>query len=249
MFGVQARLLALSLLALADADSTGVAEVNIVFPRNGTYGLMPLMPVYLVYPSEGPYNGSFSTLDINRLTANETTQFLYKAIPNILNVEWKWGFSWRLRTVNCSTSDIGTAYDDEHTVEDYDGFHRRAQLDFQSFQFTTTKGGRQPNLTTITTDNNCGNTQGVAFDVKQYLNVPSALTGDGLAMCALLASPAPTPSPCRASVVLSAASSISARLTQAECYAVTPAVSCLPKKDAAALLNPGIPGVLLVGLA
>ncbi|CAG8890308.1 unnamed protein product [Penicillium egyptiacum] len=267
MFCVQACLLALGLLALAGADSTGTTEVDIVFPRNDTYELMPLMPVvfavqnpaavqhlyttleYLVWPEEGPYNGSFNELRIDMVTPNETTQFLSEGIPNLLNTEGKWGFSWRLRSTNCSTSDDGTAYNDDHMTEDYDGFHRRTSWSYQYFRFTTAKGGRQPNLTAITTGEDCGKTQGIAFDVKQNLEVPFALTGNGPSSCALLASPAPTPSPCRASVVPSIASSISARITQAECYAATPAVSCPPKKDGAAVNSPGIQAALLAGPA
>jgi len=258
MFSFKSRLLGLALLTtLARANTTSSAEVDVVFPRNDTFEPMPLMPVvfavqnpaaieqlyptldYMVAPLDAPNEGSFERLRIRYLPPNETTAFLYKGIPSQFNTERVWKFSWQLRWVNCSTSENGTAYDDDDTLNDFHGFHRRTYWPLQSFIFTTRKGGLQPNLTTITTGDDCGKTQALRFDVKEYLPVPAKLSGDGVTSCALLASPAPTPSPCKASIESEAASGISSSLTSTECRSATPAVSCPPKDDGAAALGAG----------
>ncbi|KAA8652653.1 uncharacterized protein ATNIH1004_001558 [Aspergillus tanneri] len=100
---------------------------------------------------------------------------------------------------NCSTSENGTDYDNNLTDEDEDGFHRQGYEPYRRVVFTTIKGSRQANLTTLT--------------------VPAvgSLSGDGVMKCALLTSPAPAPNPCKSSVAPEAASSISSSLTRAEC--------------------------------
>ncbi|KAA8646333.1 hypothetical protein EYZ11_013272 [Aspergillus tanneri] len=263
MFNFKAHLVALSLVvALGTADPTGLGfgEVDVVFPRNDTFELMPLMPIVFavqnpaaigqVYPTLEYMVSSLDTpsedkihwaqLPIRRLPANETTTtFLHDGLANRLNTENMWEFAWTMRWTNCSTSDNGTAFDDDHGLDDQDGFHRRTSSPYQSFIFTTAKGGRQPNLTAISIGDDCGRTQALAFNVTQTLKVPTGpLRGDGVSSCALLASPAPTPRPCKVSVAPEAASSISSTLTHAECYAATPAVSCPPKSDGAAVHGP-----------
>ncbi|KAJ6445148.1 Lysine--tRNA ligase [Purpureocillium lavendulum] len=253
MFTYMACLVAISLLlGLAAADATGNAEVDVVFPRNDTFEPMPLMPVvfaiqnpaavrqlypslhYMVAPLGQPNRRKFESLDIRNLPVNETTAFLYRGVPNLLDTEGMWEFSWELRWINCSTSDNGTDFDGDDTVEDLNGFHRRTYSPLQTVFFTTRQGGTQPNLTAISTGDTCDETQALGFNVRQYLQVPDALSNDGVTSCALLASPAPTPRPCEATLGPDAASSISASITSRECVVATPAVSCPPKDDAAA---------------
>ena len=121
---------------LVTADPTGTAEVNIVFPRNNIFEPMPLMPVvfavqncvpiellyssleYLVSLLNGSTNASFEWVGIRELPANETMAFLYKGLANLLNIEGMWEFSWRRRWAICSTSDKGTAFNGDSTLED-----------------------------------------------------------------------------------------------------------------------------------
>ncbi|KAF4772359.1 hypothetical protein HAV15_004795 [Penicillium sp. str.  len=267
MFDLKARLLALSLVftlvtAGSMGSSFGLGEVDVVFPRNDTFEPMPLMPIVFavqnnaalekLYPTlryrvsllHQPSNATFSSftrLPIEDLPANQTTQFLYNGVANLVNIEDTWKFEWNLGWTNCSTSDNGTDYDNEHGSSDQNGFHRRGYEPHGSIIFTTSKEGRQPNLTTLTTGDDCGKAQALAFNVTQTLKVPSWFqSGDYLRSCALLASPAPTPRPCRASVVPEAASSISASLTRAECFAATPAVNCPAKTNGAATNSLGV---------
>ncbi|KAJ5780615.1 hypothetical protein N7457_005775 [Penicillium paradoxum] len=264
MFSFKAYLLALSLvvnLATVNATGLGLAEIDLVFPRNDTYEPMPLMPIVfavrnnpafqqispsmayrvgLLHRGKGE-NSTFlplQSLSTDQLVDNKTeTQFVFFGIANQFDTENTWEFGWSMGWSNCSTSDNGTDYDNAHTRNDADGFHKRYYEAYQSIIFTTERGGRQANLTTLTTDEDCGKTPGLAFDVLQTLTIPTETfpgrSYERAPKCALLASPAPTPSPCIASMAAEAASSISSILTSHECTAATPAVSCPPKIDGA----------------
>lgn len=264
MFSSKACLLALSLvvnLATVNATGLGLAEIDLVFPRNDTFEPMQLMPIVFAVKNNPAFQqispsmtyrvgllhrgkGKNSTflplqpLSTDNLVDNKTeTQFVHFGIANQFNTENTWEFGWSMSWSNCSTSDNGTDYDNAHTRNDVDGFHERSYDVYQSIIFTTKKGGRQANLTTLTTDEDCGKTPAFAFDVIQTLTIPTETfpgqSDDGAPKCALLASPAPIPSPCKASVAPEAASSISSSLISHECTAATPAVSCPPKTDGA----------------
>lgn len=244
----------LSGTALA-ASSTGSAEVDLVFPRNVTYKPMPLMPVVfavkkpdllnLVYPSlhyiltkVGDANATteYHELHIRRLagTGNDT-DYLYEGVANLVSVEAQWKLQWDLRWVNCSTDANGTDYASDDTPEDYRGFHRRTQWPHHSLVFSTDNSGRQPDLgASAEKDAGCDNSQGFAFDIIDNLDVPEkpSLDADGVTLCALLASPAPTPTPCKASIDPEHISSIEAKITHAECGSATPAVTCPADKSA-----------------
>jgi hypothetical protein len=169
---------------------------------------------------------------MDHLVDNKTeTQFMYFGIANQFNTENTWEFGWSMSWSNCSTSDNGTDYDNAHTRNDVDGFHERYYDVYQSIIFTTKKGGRQANLTTLTTDEDCGKAPAFAFDMIQTLTTPTGQSDEGAPKYALLTSPTPTPSPYKASVAPEAASSISSSLTSHKCTAATPTISCPPKTD------------------
>lgn len=265
MFNFKACLLALSLVAslvMADPEGLGLglAEVDLVFPRNDTFEPMPLMPLVFaiqnyaafkkLYASieyrlellHRPQNATFipfRSFSFEDLPTNESTVFLRHGFPNLVNTENTWKLQWKARWTNCSTSDDGTAFDDDHGIEDWHGFHTRTYEPYQNLIFTTREGGRQPNLTTLTTGDDCDKTQAFTFNVTKTLRLPLALEGWGPSSCALLASPPPTPRPCKASVPPKAASSISSTLTHIECFASTPAVSCPTKTGGATVHGPG----------
>ncbi|KAJ5852587.1 uncharacterized protein N7529_011972 [Penicillium soppii] len=264
MFSFKACLLALSLevnLAAVNATELGLAEIDLVFPRNDTFEPMQLMPIVFAVKNNPAFQqispsmsyragllhrgkGKNSTflhlqpISTDDLVDNKTeTQFVHFGIANQFNTENIWKFGPSMSWSNCSTSDNGADYDNVHTRNDVVGFHERYYDVYQSITFTTRQRGRQANLTTLTTDEGCGKTPAFAFDVIQTLTIPTEFfpgqSDEGAPKCALLASPAPTPSPCKASVAPEAASSISSSLISHECTAATPAVSCPPKTDGA----------------
>lgn len=252
MFDMKTRLLAFSLmvsLGIAETTGLGLAEVDLIFPRNGTFGPMTLTPIvfaiqnpaaidrlypyitYGLWPVDLPPGNQ--TLNNNLVqqhlpnTTNKTDSmaFLEASIANTLNTENDWEFVWRMDWTNCSTSANETTSDGEPKV------NLNNPWAGQSVRFTTKKGASQPNLTALTAEEKCGDASALAFNITKTLEAQSGYyEGE---KCAVLASPAPTPTPCKVSVAPVAASSISSTLIAAQCAAPTPDISCPPKKGAA----------------
>ncbi|KAJ5131497.1 uncharacterized protein N7515_007536 [Penicillium bovifimosum] len=259
MFNIKAQLLALGLmasLAAANTHDLGFGEVDLIFPRNGTFEPMVLMPVifafqnprvidglypylrYGVWPADLP-NGNHSMaayIDDGEFHLNTTDEVLYltSSIPSTLhpedlNTENEWEFVWGLEWTNCPTPAKGTTSGFDPMVNLYD------QSDSHSIRFATKKGAGQPNLTALTADDKCDDISATAFNVTKILIAQSGShQGD---KCAELETPAPTPSPCKVSIAPSAASSIAAAITAAQCDGIDPVVSCPPKNGGAAVTD------------
>ncbi|KAJ6049646.1 hypothetical protein N7444_006362 [Penicillium canescens] len=149
MFSFKACLLALSVvvnLATVNATGLGLAEIDLVFPRNDTFEPMPLMPIVFAVKNNPAFQQispsmTYKPLSTDDLVDNKTeTQFVYFGIANHFNTENTWEFGWSMSWSNCSTSDNGTDYDNAHTRNDVDGFHERYYDVYQSIIFTTKKG-------------------------------------------------------------------------------------------------------------
>ena len=242
MFDIKKQVLAFSLVAslgIAETTGLGFAEVDLVFPRNGTFGPMTLTPiVFAIQNSAGidrlyPYI-TYGLWPVDLPPGNQTLDsflvqhhlpniaFLEGSIANTLNTENDWEFVWRMDWTNCSTSANETTSDGEPKV------NLNNPWAGQSVRFSTKKGANQPNLTALTADDKCGDASALTFNVAKTLEAQSGYyKGE---KCAVLASPAPTPTPCKVSVAPAAASSISSTLTAAQCAVPTPGISCPPKK-------------------
>ncbi|CAI7670869.1 unnamed protein product [Penicillium crustosum] len=211
-------------------------------------------PRYGVWPADLPKGNQTMAayIDHDALNLNMTDSVLYlkSSIPSTLHpesldTENEWEFVWGLEWTNCSTAANGTTSNGKPKVN-YNG-----PSDSHSIRFTTKKGAGQPNLTALTADDKCDDISAMAFDVTKTLTAQSGyLQGD---KCAVLETPAPTPSPCKVSIVPSAASSIAAAITAAKCNGIDPIVSCPAKNGGAAITDMAsslkwwTPGVLIVG--
>ncbi|KGO70455.1 hypothetical protein PITC_014650 [Penicillium italicum] len=275
MFNIKAQILALGLMASLGAANThdlGFGEIDLIFPRNGTFEPMVLMPVifafqnpkvidglypylrYGVWPADLPRGNQTMAafIDDGELDLNATYPVLYlkgsipsTLHPESLNTENEWEFVWGLEWTNCSTPANGATSDDKPEV------NLNGPSDSHSIRFTTKKGAGQPNLTALTADDKCDDISAMAFNVTKTLIAQAGyLQGD---KCAVLESPAPTPSPCKVSIVPSAASSIAASITAAQCKGIDPVVSCPAKHGGAAITDMAsslkwwTTGVLIVG--
>ncbi|KAM3502673.1 hypothetical protein MY11210_008997 [Beauveria gryllotalpidicola] len=237
----------LSLLSIAVAArtagtaTTGNAEVDVIFPRNDTFALTPLLPVVFAVQNPAvaqqlnlrlhyrviPYGHSNTTTEYERLRlddalpSNDTTFYVHDFVAGTFDRQGTWEFFWQLRWNNCTA----VAKDDNGTR-----FARDAEEPVRSFVFTTRKGGSKPDLVALSSGEQCGNTQAIAFEVQDVLNVPPPppppQNAGSLTSCAHVAVPAPTPTPCSAAVPSEAAQSISSRITEAACLAASPGVSC-----------------------
>ncbi|KAJ6127685.1 hypothetical protein N7471_008902 [Penicillium samsonianum] len=259
MFNIKAQLLALGLMVSLGAANThdlGFGEIDLIFPRNGTFEPMVLMPVifafqnpkvidglypylrYGVWPADLPRGNQTMAayIDDGELDLNTTdpVSYLKGSIPSTLhpeslNTENEWEFVWGLEWTNCSTPANGTTSDGKPEV------NLNGPSDSHSIRFTTKKGAGQPNLTALTADDKCDDISAMAFNVTKTLIAQSGdLQGD---KCAVLETPAPTPSPCKVSIVPSVASSIAASITAAQCKGIDPIVSCPAKNGGAAITD------------
>ncbi|KAJ5555342.1 hypothetical protein N7461_003812 [Penicillium sp. DV-2018c] len=276
LISIKACAIALSLMvspARADEDRLGLGEVDLIFPRNGTFAPMTITPIVFGIQNPAVIDGLYPTLkyglwpadtppaNLTDLTwlaeehlPNKTgpVSFLIDGIANTLNTENEWLFAWRLRWTNCSTADNGTTFEHRHGLVETGDFSWEPFEVAQSLYFTTKKGATQPNLTTLTAEDKCNDAQALAFHVTKTLKAPpSQLEGQ---QCAVLNTPLPTPVPCKASIAPAAASSISSSLTAGYCTYPTQAVISCPAEKGAASINEAtyclrwwFAGVLLVG--
>ncbi|KAJ5254295.1 hypothetical protein N7524_011475 [Penicillium chrysogenum] len=255
----KARLLALSLLASLGAANThdlGFGEIDLIFPRNGTFEPMVLMPVIFAIQNPKVIDGLYPHLsfgvwsvdlprgnqsmaayiDDHELGLNTTDPVLYlkdsissPLHPESLDTENEWEFVWGLDWTNCSTPANKTTSDNKPKVNLNNPWGKH------SVRFTTKKGAGEPNLTALTADDKCDDISAMAFNVTKTLIAQSGYyQGD---KCAALETPVPTPSPCKVSIVPSAASSIAASITSAHCQGIDPIVSCPAKNGGAAITN------------
>ncbi|KAJ3490649.1 hypothetical protein NLG97_g5736 [Lecanicillium saksenae] len=234
--------LALGIVASrADAAAKGNTEVDVMFPYNGTFAPTPLLPIvfaiqnpevaqklnlrlnYRVIPYGHPnVTTDYERVRLNALPNGEATFYARDFVSGIFNKEGTWEFFWQLRWNNCTSTEDG---DGKH-------FSRDTEEPVNSFVFSTHRDGRKPDLVASNSSDDCKHFQGIAFEVQGLLDVPPPQNADMLTSCAHVAVPAPTPSPCRASIPSDAIESISSRITKAACLVATPVVSC-PAQDSA----------------
>lgn len=266
-----AWLLCLCLCLLAGwtrANSGHSGEIDLIFPRNDTFAPMALMPVvfavqnpkaieelhtyleYGVYPLDRNGSNALVQDDLfhSREVGNESIPLIYSGIANTVNTSQTWEFWWRVRYLNCSTTDDLDYYNEPYpwVYDHVDGrFHLSHQSTKRSLIFTTREGGIEPNLTTIDAGYNCSDTQAfISKPIADILQVPQSMSGEGLWSCPQLSTPVspPTPNPCRASLSPEAESSILAQITREaeygplarlfieECRSATPVVKFCPAK-------------------
>jgi hypothetical protein len=240
--------------AMAD-DITGTTEVDVIFPRNGTYAPTQLLPVvfavrnppiasqlqpklaYTIYQLDSPNsNITYKPMTENELNlpSNDSTYFWYKGEPSRFLEEGRYVFQWGFRYTNCSETDDPEFQDTPYTEltreEVLDGFHLGTALFVRHLVFTIGEDGAQVDLPALTGPDGCNGSQGLAYNVDSQLDIPRQLQKGGVTQCAKFAA-APTPSPCLVSVEADAASSISAALTATQCGGPSPSISCPPEED------------------
>jgi hypothetical protein len=224
----------------ATSNSSGVVEVDLVFPRNDTYAPTPYMPIIFgIQNTEFPplqnlgieihiWNktngtiideGSFGDFYSSRDWANmsDTDPFLIYHHYDKLNTEGIWRLVWTLSWTDCI---------DAHSKKTLS----RSQS--SAITFSTKKSAQDIDLVTATKDNNCSQDQGIAFNIT---NTHEAPAGDE--SCTTVANSTVIPNPCRVKIDSAAASSISASLTEDLCSRLDPPISC-PSDESAAQRMP-----------
>ncbi|KNG83666.1 hypothetical protein ANOM_007322 [Aspergillus nomiae NRRL 13137] len=221
----------------------GVAEVDLIFPRNGSYPPSTLTPIIFaiqnpsllssVHPriryyidqvnvnssEKVSYSGSIELEKVN-FTGSDPS-FLYWSTSKF-DIEGTFEIIWALDMYNCSREPESTDF----TLV-YLGGHGGSQ----SF-FSIKNGTSPPDFVALTEDDTCEETLAQAIHVPELLNVPSGQiwgsvtrTTDWYApkptwrgsYCAVTADRLPTARPCNVKIDSSAATSISAALTGTAC--------------------------------
>jgi len=231
-------LLCIAVPAFATTFPTTV-EVDLIFPRNDTYGPTALFPFVFAFQNAllAPSLDPGFDISLREITSPNTTGYglaldvsatnfsrsdplyVYTSITSLpaaaYRLEWSFGAS------NCS---------DQGTFTLGGGFRE------QSVEFTIQAGAPLPDLvsTATSTSTECADISHFAFNLTGTLNVPIPAQDDSRDTCAVLSDTQPLVpgNPCAVQVSNVTASSIEAALTATACAAVSPVVSC-PKTNAA----------------
>ena len=218
--------------------SSGVVEVDLIFPRNETYAPTAYLPIIFAFQNShlaqflDPLihinaqlvqnaNGSTpqwappESIDLEQLRwANFTNNDTYFAYPTYQRnnitfaTEGIWQITWTFNWAVCSEDSLANNI-----------FMRNES------QHTTTltirKGAPEVDIVSGTTDKSCSRQVGVAVNITNTLHIPSSAHWEGQTdkwegqgdMCASTASSVPTSDPCRVSIDPAAAASISCSIT------------------------------------
>lgn len=230
--------------------ASGTLEVDLVFPQNDTYAPEPIIPVAFAFQhselagylqpsiafSISPYGNNSESIaggyyDMTWTNFTSSDPYMqYGEGLEVLNTEGTWMLEWTLSITNCSSS---------------------GNLDFSRdstrhrIVFTTKNGAKKPDLTAATGEDTCSNAQGYAFKIMETQDSGDHL--DNGKACAVLAETTPTPSPCGVNIEASAASSVSASLTDRACAVET--ASWCPEPDEGVAQSLVVPSLAVGGVA
>lgn len=230
--------------AAAASSSSGVVEVDLVFPRNDSYAPTPILPVIFAIqsPELAPFIAPHISLTIrewnntNNVVVSDQFDLRWANLSGDdahlvhrgytgFNTEGSWWITWIVGRQSCT---------DESLSSPYAGNRITTNNTSWSVLFTTKKSAHEVDLVAATNDNKtCPEDIGVAINVTDTLKIPGSASAEwdgGGDRCAVVASSTPTPDPCRVKISSAAASSISSAATARVCDGRDPPVSC-PSKD------------------
>lgn len=224
--------------------------MDLVFPQNDTYAPEPIIPVAFAFQhselagylqpsiafSISPYGNNSESIAggyYDQTWTNFTSSDPYMQYGEgleVLNTEGTWMLEWTLSITNYSSSG--------NLEFSRDSKRRRTVF--------TKNGAKKPDLTAATGEDTCSNAQGYVFKITETQDSGDHL--DNGKPCAVLAETTPTPSPCGVKIEASAASSVSASLTDKAC-AVETASWCPEPDDEGAAQSLVIPSLAVGGIA
>lgn len=226
--------------------SSGVIEVDLLFPRNETYAPTEIMPITFGFqnPELTPLLGpsiSFTLRDMNNVSrplkdpfsfdlrwtnfssSNGSTFYEYhpENQPELM-MESTYMLTWSFNWWNCT----------EDTQSRRDSQNMHSNYSTSSVVFTTKSGAKDMDVRSI--GDKCPEKgQAFAFNVTRTHQTSSGANWDGGDTCGEMASALPTPNPCRTKVSPAAASSISAGIARQRCEGNSPPADCPPKESGA----------------
>jgi hypothetical protein len=216
------------------ASSPGTFEIDLIFPRNGTWAPADAMPIVFAVqrpdlaPSfaigivswlllqagaPGRREGSFYMPDFDG--SDDKPYFIPRIISDMGGIEDSWSLYWSFYTTNCtasSTNSSRSAYADPNS---YTGKQYKVVSEFK-----TSKSAPSANWTALTSAQNCAGSDGVAFPVDDILQTARGSHWPGFDDSCAVFNSTTTPNPCAVRIDAAAASSVSASLTHQVCVDV-----------------------------
>ncbi|KAF7514718.1 hypothetical protein G7054_g15063 [Neopestalotiopsis clavispora] len=210
--------------------TSGIMEVDLVFPRNETYALNSTFPI--VFAINNPELVSLlspriyftvnewdninnmpvgTTYDLRYENYSSDPLFAYHTFPG-LDTETVWWLTWRVTWGNCTKENhkINTSYDKYST----------------SLTFTTSSSGQAVDLVAGTESDDCPAESGVALEVASTLDVSVGVNWEGFSdKCPVLADTTPTATPCEVKIDAATEASMAASLASDACLG-TQVVGC-----------------------
>jgi hypothetical protein len=232
----------------AASKTSGVVEVDLVFPRNETYAPTSILPIVFGFQNSelAPFLGlqlSFTVWRWDNLSDFPVTSsydlrwanfssndpyFEYRHFTKF-DREGTWKLTWTVGWANCTEDSLAKQGKDR--VE----FHSSTT----STVFTTKNSAQEVDLSTATKNEDCSTDMGFAFNVTNTHKVPTGIEWAGGETCVAVAPSLPTPNPCQVKIDSAAAASMSASITERRCKGTDPPADCPSDESAAQKLLVG----------
>lgn len=206
--------------------TSGIMEVDLVFPRNETYALNSTFPIVFAIKNPELVSLLSPRFDLiiqrgdNRNSSRIETWasnqydvrwenysidplFLYATYPG-LDIEAVWWLTWSVQWGNCTEERyrIKTSYDEYSN----------------HLTFTTSSSGQAIDLVAGTESDGCPAKSGVALEVASMLNTSAFDNWEGfIDKCPVLADTSPTATPCEVKIDAATEASMAASLAHQIC--------------------------------
>jgi hypothetical protein len=252
------------------ASPSGTFEIDLIFPRRGTWAPADAIPIVFAVqrpdlaPSlaisiiswtlqqRGTSNRHIGSIAVPDFDGSYDKPYLIqRAINNTSGIEGSWLFSWNFVAGNCtsftspSLSSSGTADPSSFVYAQHTTIS----------EFNTSNSASSANWTTLTSAQNCGDSDGVALAVSNVLKVPRESGWRGFnASCAVFSPTGTTSNPCAVTIDAAAASSVSASLAYQVCLnqvnGTTPGKCTMPSSSSRVTASwPLVAFLCAIGLA
>ncbi|KAJ3531871.1 hypothetical protein NM208_g8515 [Fusarium decemcellulare] len=233
-------------------NSTGVLEIDLVFPRNETYNPSPMMPIIFSYRNPGlvpllkpsiayevwsypnmsgpSISGGMKDPLANSSSSDPHIEFDFSVYP--FNTEGTWRLVFHVRWSNCYEQPADGLHPDMD-------MYRINNTNIGPVVFTTKGPSKQIDLVAATSNQTCSAPAGVAINITGTMDTPVPHGDFEGNVCPVVASPPTKASSCPITLGTSAASSIDAEMTSLVCRPwVTgrpDGVDCESRKESIAL--------------
>jgi hypothetical protein len=229
--------------------SSGVVEVDLIFPRNETYAPTANLPIIFAFQNShlAPFLDPIIDIDAYLLyNANGSTRYIPPDATSLDQLRWAnftndtyfayptyqhrtfnfetegiWQLTWTLNWATCTEDSLAKTYSKDQLM--------RNQSQHMTM-LTIRKGAQGVDLVSGTKDKSCSGQEGVAVNITNTLQAPLSAHWKGQGdMCASAAPSVPKSDPCRVSIDPTAAASISCAVSLS-----TSSATCRDEKKGAA---------------